>query len=670
MNSDCGKPHGTRDFSVDNFTSPPKIVVRSPLFESSPRRKHPIQVRPSGHLRDPSVSSDGELPPGWKTAEEQQRILLLRKYLSPRSKNSAEACVTSSEDDCSRNWKGGKLSYNGVQFVTTEPEHEPYFQEHIVADIRGRRLSEGGYSRRYGDRSGAASRKSDNDIFGRGINKITSRHLVQEGVAEPQTRIESSGSAPSFVAGNAGGEIVLDEGQEDSSGSEPKRTRMEYNGSVVNSVQRRSKIRVLEEVEDPGMEWKDDTSCAIGGGGIGRGRIVKISESCPQDGGDICAPLVRESHPEVQRLRISDDQEDFIQKCRQWSVADTHSNVDGKVAAWKAGRFGCERNNQADDSKGHRRTSFESDVTGKKTLSDELPSSRHKDGGRRLSLSKDFKLNGKLPYDHLLEGKSRRRSFTDDRCILSQGSDAANGCQKVSSIGSSIGTTDRGKDITGTSFKEFKKKRKSLRKRRSQSPTAAVACAASMIGDTVDAVRKVRADAAELAFKLAELHAHDAKALRSAAAVMRHHVDSLHSEVNSFQASYDRKDLVEFPWQSFLKEVLVAASLVTGVFSVHACINSVRMALGSLKQTASRREKLALAAILLTVGFGTSVYHGMGQVRSVRRVRDKQLRVHLKCILERTSLLSSLAHTDPTSSPLETFTEVEEDGQSVVYTSR
>lgn len=93
-------------------------------------------------------------------------------------------------------------------------------------------------------------------------------------------------------------------------------------------------------------------------------------------------------------------------------------------------------------------------------------------------------------------------------------------------------TTDRERDNTGVSMEEFSRKKRSLRKRRSQSPSAAVACAASMIGDTVDAVRKVREYAAELAFKLAELHAHDAKCLRSAATVMRHHVDTLHTEVH------------------------------------------------------------------------------------------------------------------------------------------
>ncbi|KAL3701909.1 hypothetical protein R1sor_019931 [Riccia sorocarpa] len=723
MNSDRGKSYGARDFPVENFNSPPTMVVRSPLFENSPRRK--LQVRPSG-LRDPSVSSDGELPPGWKTAEEQQRILLSRKYLSPKSKNSAEACVTSSEDDCPRSWKGGKLSYNGVQFITAEPEHQPYVQEHI--DSRARRLSEGNYSLRYADRSVASVRKSDSDIFRRGINKTSSRYSVQEDMAGRQARVEVSRNTPSFVGGSAGGESALGSSQEDSSEGESKRTRMESTANEVVAELRRSKIRVLEEVGDPDIEWKDETSRATGSGGIGRGRIVKVKESCSADVEDSCEHLVRESHGDVRRLRINDDQDDFIQKCRNWSVADSYANVDGNSAPWKTGRFGCDRGNEAQDSKAHRRASFESDVGGRRSLrwskfsepltisedrcfpeldvnydsttehsssdldsrtdlrspySDDMPSSRHKDAGRRLSLSKDFRLNGKSPYDQLLEAKSRRKSFTDDRCILTQGSDVAISSQMASSVdcdtkarnatydsASSVVVKDRGKDIIGASFKELKKKRKSLRKRRSESPTAAVACAASMIGDTVDAVRKVREDAAELAFKLAELHAHDAKALRSAAAVMRHHVDSLHSEVHSFQASYEKKDLVEFPWHSFLKEFLVTASLVTGVFSVHACINSLRKALGSLKQTASRREKLALAAVLLTVGFGTSVYHGMGQVRSVRRVRDKQLRVHLKCIMERTSLLANLAHKDPTSSSLETFTEVEEDRQSTVYSSK
>lgn len=54
-------------------------------------------------------------------------------------------------------------------------------------------------------------------------------------------------------------------------------------------------------------------------------------------------------------------------------------------------------------------------------------------------------------------------------------------------------------------------------------------------------------------------------------------------------------------------------------------------------------------------------------MKSVRRARDKQLREHLKVIMERTTLLSTLAHTDPTNSSFDSSTEVEDDRQSMLY---
>ncbi|KAG6549725.1 hypothetical protein Mapa_008705 [Marchantia paleacea] len=736
MSSDCGKPYGTRDYLVEDFSSPPTRVVWSPLFENRPGRNRSSRVR-SSSLKDLNISSDGELPPGWRTAEEQQRNLLLRKYISPRSNHSCKGFVTSSDEDCSRSWKAAKLTYSGLQFVSTELDHHSHPKEQSISGRQReseerRRFSEGSYGLRYRDDIGLTSRKSDSDISARRNKEVSSLKFVDEGESVPGMRRHISRNTSSLVSEGSRGNNVLDAPQEDWSESELKRTRMETTGAETYTKQRRSKIRVLEESEDLNCERKDAGVCGVGSGGIGRGRVVKGKELSKQSGGYVHQRLVREPYLEAGKVRITGDKEDFIQKCRNRSVADSYINVDGKGSSWKSGSLedGSDRDPLAHDTRPHCHASMESVLYNRKSFkcsgfsdplmaspknrtptsdrnrdsatdqsSSELGSNAdsqsldrnekfilmHRTPGQRLTLLKEPSVTGKALNDQL-EGKSRRKVSSDDRCNFSQGSDAAKTCHKSSFLESctktrkarydsatskdhSTVTTDRDNDNTGGSLKEFSRKKRSLRKRRSQSPSAAVACAASMIGDTVEAVRKVREYAAELAFKLAELHAHDAKCLRSAATVMRHHVDTLHTEVHSFQANWARRDSVQFPWNCFWREFLVAASLVSGVFSVQACINSVRSALGSLKQTGSRREKVVLAAVLLTVGarFGSGVYQGLGQVKSVRRARDKQLREHLKVIMERTSLLSTLAHTDPTSSSFDSSTEVEDDRQSMLY---
>ena len=84
--------------------------------------------------------------------------------------------------------------------------------------------------------------------------------------------------------------------------------------------------------------------------------------------------------------------------------------------------------------------------------------------------------------------------------------------------------------------REFRRrKRGSVRRRGGESPSsssaAAMASCVSKIGDTVESVRRTQEDAAALAFKLAKIHARDAKMLRANASSIRNHVDALHSEV-------------------------------------------------------------------------------------------------------------------------------------------
>lgn len=95
------------------------------------------------------------------------------------------------------------------------------------------------------------------------------------------------------------------------------------------------------------------------------------------------------------------------------------------------------------------------------------------------------------------------------------------------------------------SLREFRRRKRGWVKKRGQSPSAAVACCASMIGDTVEAVRRTREDAAALAFKLAELHAGDAKGLRATASLMRTHISCLHSVVQVRLAIFQHNSFVD-----------------------------------------------------------------------------------------------------------------------------
>jgi hypothetical protein len=82
------------------------------------------------------------------------------------------------------------------------------------------------------------------------------------------------------------------------------------------------------------------------------------------------------------------------------------------------------------------------------------------------------------------------------------------------------------------SLRECRRRKRGSVRRRGESPSSmAMASCVSMIGDTVEAVRRTQEDAAALAFKLAEIHAREAKMLRANASSIRNHVDALHLEV-------------------------------------------------------------------------------------------------------------------------------------------
>lgn len=471
MSSDRGKPYGTRDYLVDDFSSPPTRVVWSPLFENSPGKNHSSRVR-SSSLKDLNISSDGELPPGWRTAEEQQRNLLLRKYISPRSNHSGKGCVTSSDEDCSRSWKAAKLTYSGLQFVSTEVDHHSHREEQAMSGGRResqerRRYSEGSYGLRYGYDVGPTSRNSDSDISARRNKEVSSLKFVDEGESARGMRRHISRKTSSLISEGSRGNNVLDAPQEDWSEGELKRTRMETTGAETYTKQRRSKIRVLEESEDLNCERKDAGVCGVGSGGIGRGRVVKGKELSKQSGrGYVHQRLVQEPYLEAGKVMIADDKEDCIQKSRNRSVADSYINVDGKGSSWKPGIFedDSDRDSLAHDTRPPCQISTESALHNRKSFkwcrfddpltaspknrtptsepnrdsatdqsSTELGSNAdsqsldrnekfilmHKNPGQRLALLKEPSVTGKTLIDQL-EGKSRRKVSSDDRCNFSQ----------------------------------------------------------------------------------------------------------------------------------------------------------------------------------------------------------------------------------------------------------